>query len=324
MPASRSCSYAASRSVVAISMWNCLGPPHPQQSQARLAYLQQREGPRPVRLHDGPRHALIELQGLLDVVDVQGGALERELHLRTPRVSAGLGSIALVDHEKRTTLFGRDAFAYDAEKDLYTCPQGELLRRQGYDHRERSIRYAARPSACKACSLKVRCTKSIKGRWIRRSFDEEYLERARGYRDTEPYRKAISKRAVWVEPLFGEAKDWHGSRRFRLRTFEKVNAEALLIAAGQNIKRLLTFWGKGPRHLAAALRPPAQTSLANSRLARSHRRRSSRLLASFSTRWLLLGTDVKIALGRLHFHGLGVTRLGPWITSVKEGQEEGP
>ena len=51
--------------------------------------------------------------------------------------------IALVDHEKRTSLFGKDAFTYDAEKDLYTCPRGELLRRRGYDHRERSVRYAA-------------------------------------------------------------------------------------------------------------------------------------------------------------------------------------
>ena len=60
----------------------------------------------------------------------------------------------------------------------------------------------------------------------------------RGYCDTEPYRKALRKRQVWVEPLFGEAKDWHGLRRFRLRTLEKANTEALLIAAGQNIKRL--------------------------------------------------------------------------------------
>jgi hypothetical protein len=33
------------------------------------------------------------------------------------------------------------------------------------------------------------------------------------YCDTEPYRKALRKRAVWVEPLCGEAKEWHGSRR---------------------------------------------------------------------------------------------------------------
>jgi transposase len=166
---------------------------------------------------------------------------------------------ALPDHEKRTSLFGRDAFTYDAEKDLYTCPEGELLRRQGYDYRERSVRYAARPSACNACALKARCTKSAKGRWIRRSFDEEYLERARGYCDTEPYRKAIRKRAVWVEPLFGEAKDWHGLRRFRLRRSEKVNTEALLKAAGQNVKRLLAFGTRGPKGSAqvVALRQPA-------------------------------------------------------------------
>ncbi len=190
--------------------------------------------------------------------------------------------MALVDHEKRTSLFGRDAFTYDAEKDLYTCPQGEFLRRRGYDHRERSIRYAARPSACKACSLKARCTKSTKGRWIRRSFDEEYLERVRAYRDTEPYRKAIRKRAVWVEPLFGEAKDWHGSRRFRLRTLEKVNAEALLIAAGQNIKRLLTFGHRGPRRPAqvAALRQPAPYPCELCGV-RKHRRRCPRRQQGF-------------------------------------------
>jgi transposase len=184
---------------------------------------------------------------------------------------------ALPDHEKRTSLFGRDAFTYDAEKDLYTCPQGEVLRRQGYDHRERSVRYAARPSACNACAFKARCTKSTKGRWIRRSFDEEYLERVRGYCETEPYRKAIRKRAVWVEPLFGEAKDWHGSRRFRLRTLEKVNAEALLIAAGQNIKRLLSFGHRGPRRQAqvGALRQPAPGPCELGG-ARKHRGRSSR------------------------------------------------
>jgi transposase len=166
---------------------------------------------------------------------------------------------ALPDHDKRGPLFTKNDFIYDAEKDLYICPQGETLRRQGHDYKERSIRYAAKPSACNPCPLKSRCTKSKKGRWIRRSFEEEYLERVRSYSDTEPYRKAIRKRAVWVEPLFAEAKDWHGARRFRLRTLEKVNAEALLIAAGQNVKRLLTFGERGPKRPAqvAALRQPA-------------------------------------------------------------------
>src|ERR687897_404231 len=94
---------------------------------------------------------------------------------------------------------------------------------------------------------------------LSRSLQEEYLERVRGYRHTEPYRKALRKRAVWAEPLFAETKDWHGSRRFRLRRLEKVNVEALLIAAGQNVKRLLTFGERGPRRGAqvAALRQPS-------------------------------------------------------------------
>jgi transposase len=170
--------------------------------------------------------------------------------------------MALPKHDERGPFFGKNEFVYDAERDLYICPRGETLHRKGYDYKERSIRYAAKPSACNPCPLKTRCTKGKKGRWLRRSFDEEYLQRVRGYSDTEPYRKALRKRLVWVEPLFGEAKDWHGSRRFRLRTLENVNAEALLIAAGQNIKRLLTYGHRGPRRGAqvVALRRPALDS----------------------------------------------------------------
>src|SRR3712207_2861125 len=50
-------------------------------------------------------------------------------------------------------------------------------------------------------------------------------------------------------------------RKFRLRRLEKVNIEALLVASGQNVKRLLAFGGRRPKKLAqaAALRPPIAT-----------------------------------------------------------------
>jgi hypothetical protein len=80
------------------------------------------------------------------------------------------------------------------------------------------------------------------------------FERVRGYHETEAYQKAMRKRQVWVEPLFAEAKDWHGMRRFRLRQLWRVNCEALLIAAGQNLKRLLNKrgWGRRPLPSGAA------------------------------------------------------------------------
>jgi len=90
----------------------------------------------------------------------------------------------------------------------------------------------------------------------------------RAYHEMAAYEKAMAKRKVWVEPLFGEAKDWHGLRRFRLRGLWKVNAEALLIATGQNLKRLFRKrgWGRRPwpngvpeAPLARHPRPPPPT-----------------------------------------------------------------
>jgi hypothetical protein len=69
----------------------------------------------------------------------------------------------------------------------------------------------------------------------------------RGDAGSAAYVKALRKRGVWVEPLVAEAKQWHGLHRFRLRRLEKVNGEVLLTAAGQNLKRLLSWRGWGRR-----------------------------------------------------------------------------
>ncbi len=169
--------------------------------------------------------------------------------------------LSMADFESRSPYYGSSRFVYEPDQDLYRCPQGEPLRLYTHSYTERLSRYRADPEICNACLLKPECTPGDSGRVLMRSFDEELLERVRAYRRTEPYEKALRKRRVWVEPLFGEGKEWHGMRRFRLRRLWRVNIEALVIAAGQNIKRLVTFAGRGPRRLAqsAALRPPAPT-----------------------------------------------------------------
>jgi hypothetical protein len=70
----------------------------------------------------------------------------------------------------------------------------------------------------------------------------------RSYHAIEPYKKAIRKRQVWVEPLFAEAEEWHGLRRLRLRGLLNANIQGLLLAAGQNLKRFLAASGWGRRH----------------------------------------------------------------------------
>jgi transposase len=155
--------------------------------------------------------------------------------------------VPLPDFDHRTAFFGRDRFTYQPDRDAYRCPGDQELRFRKHKYTERTRVYQAPAAVCNACPFKPQCTDSAKGRQVKRSFDEAYLERVRAYHDTEAYAKARRKRQVWVEPLFAEAKDWHGLRRFRLRGLEKVNGEALLIAAGQNLKRLLSHWGWGRR-----------------------------------------------------------------------------
>ncbi len=171
--------------------------------------------------------------------------------------------VPLSDYDGRRPFFGKNDFLYDPERNAYVCPQGQLLRFANHLHTYRAARYQADAATCNVCPAKSRCTTSPHGRTLRRSLDEAYFERVRAYHETEPYKKALRKRKVWVEPLFAEGKEWHGMSRFRLRRLRKVNAEALLIAAGQNVKRLLEFGRRGPRKMAqaAALRPPQRLPL---------------------------------------------------------------
>lgn len=116
------------------------------------------------------------------------------------------------------------------------------------------MEYRADPAICNACPVKAQCTPSDHGRGVHRHFAEAYLDQVRAYHEGEPYAKAMRKRQVWVEPLFAEGKQWHNMRRFRLRQLWRVNTEALLIAAGQNLKRLLQKrgWGRRPFPSVAA------------------------------------------------------------------------
>jgi hypothetical protein len=47
------------------------------------------------------------------------------------------------------------------------------------------------------------------------------------------------KRQIGVKPPCAGAKEWHGMRHFRSRRRWRANSEALMLAAGQNLKWLL-------------------------------------------------------------------------------------
>jgi hypothetical protein len=138
-------------------------------------------------------------------------------------------------------------------------------------------------------------TRSARGT---RSFFAAYQDRVKGYHQTLAYQKARNKRKVWTEPLFAEGKDWHGMRRFRLRRLWRVNCEALVIASGQNLKRMLQKrgWGRRPfpAEAVATVAPPSGEA---DEILREHtlKSRSVRIAVAamilLSTTWMWLDTQ---------------------------------
>jgi transposase len=192
------------------------------------------------------------------VADSKYGTVENVRALEEAGIRA---AIPLRDFERESPYYSADRFTYMAERDEYRCPQGQPLSRFSRRTGREIVLYRAEAATCNACPLKAACTPGDGGRTISRSWHEDLLEPVRAYHETPAYQKAMRKRQVWPEPLFGEAKQWHGLRQFRLRGLEKVNIQGLLIAAGQNLKRWLaaTGWGRrsGP---CGSLTAPARPS----------------------------------------------------------------
>jgi transposase len=177
--------------------------------------------------------------------DTKYGTRENIVAIERERIRA---YFPLSEVGQRAGMFWEQDFVYDAAADTYRCPGDQTLRFLSHCRTTHRSVYAAPAGVCRTCALRVQCTTAQRGRRIGRHRDEEYLDRVRGYHATQLYAKTMRKRQVWVEPLFAEAKDWHGLRRFRLRGLEQVNGEALLVGAGQNLKRLLSWrgWGRRP------------------------------------------------------------------------------
>jgi hypothetical protein len=176
------------------------------------------------------------LQPKLVVGDGRYGTVPNIVGLEKRGIKAYL---ATSDFSQRNKYYPAKLFRYDRRKDRFICPQGQSLPFRNRRMTEQVIVYRANPKICNACPVKSQCTSSKSGRFIFRSFFQRELDKAEAYRQTEAYQKAMRKRSMWVEPLFGEAKEFHRLRRFRLRRLWKVNIEGVMVAAGQNLKRLI-------------------------------------------------------------------------------------
>lgn len=138
-------------------------------------------------------------------------------------------------------LFTRNDFTYDKEKDVYHCPANQQLRFRGFGkNKKRLLRHYYTP-ACKACSLRPKCTEDKSGRRICRSVKEDILELMAQRMKQEPQLAILRKQIV--EHPFGTLKRSFGYERFLLKGLEKVKAEISLSVLAYNLKRVINIIG---------------------------------------------------------------------------------
>jgi hypothetical protein len=66
--------------------------------------------------------------------------------------------------------FGLARFRYEAEQDVYHCPEGQLLRFLHTDHTTERVAYRAKAAVCNGCPAKAPCTPRVHGRVVHRSY----------------------------------------------------------------------------------------------------------------------------------------------------------
>jgi len=161
------------------------------------------------------------------------------------------GIVAYVPQAKRTARLeaqdriSHEAFAYDAEANVYRCPAGRLLsptegRKTNGNRIE--IRYVSRKSDCDACALRSRCVSAkTPTRTVYRWEHEAVLERHRARMQNAGAQ--MRRRAELAEHPFGTLKCRAGYRHFLVRGFDKVRGEWSLMALCYNFSRVLSIVG---------------------------------------------------------------------------------
>lgn len=139
---------------------------------------------------------------------------------------------------KGQNTFQKKQFIYDKDKDVYRCPEGELLiykttSREGYRH------YHSAADVCATCPQLRSCTQSQNTqKVVTRHVWEASKERANEMRLTPWGKKVYARRKETVERSFADAKQHHGHRYARFRGLMNVQMQCLMAAAAQNMKKI--------------------------------------------------------------------------------------
>lgn len=137
--------------------------------------------------------------------------------------------------------FDRTAFVYDPAADCFTCPAGNILKRQSLNEPDKQVTYRARPADCAACEQKPHCTRS-NARSVARHVHEDALAACAARLERHP--EVMRLRRQVVEHPFAFIKDRVlANARLLLRGLQGARAELSLAVLAYNVKRVFNMKG---------------------------------------------------------------------------------
>ena len=181
--------------------------------------------------HDPGHVEELAADGLYDSGKVLAELQERGVICYVPRTT----------HDRAGQL-SKDEFAYDAERDVYICPEGAELTHSRYDEKRGQHFYTAQVSDCRDCPLKAQCTPAN-----RRSLSRQDSEPAREATvRAGPRYERLQRRRRINEHLNMLGKRDHCLARARSLGLDAMRIQAALTAMAINLCKLVRHYDSGP------------------------------------------------------------------------------
>lgn len=140
--------------------------------------------------------------------------------------------------------YEKEDFRYDKDKNIFICPENQVMERCGIGTLRRGIRrFRYQSKNCSSCEKLNLCTTNKEGRIIESSENFIEMETFRDKVKSEIGKRIVQKRKELVEHPFGTIKRNLGYTYFMQTGIEKVKAEYSFISFIYNFKRVINIFG---------------------------------------------------------------------------------
>ncbi|MGA3061410.1 MAG: IS1182 family transposase [Candidatus Bathyarchaeia archaeon] len=174
-----------------------------------------------------------------DVSDYEDNGIR--VFMPIPAVFSPYKSVGVPEPE-----FYSDRFVYDAARDIYVCPMGNDMPFWKLGGREGGLKGRLyRTALCFCCSVRSKCTRNKRGRYMFRGEYDGAVDRLRVRLASSEGREKVSLRRMLAEHPFGTMKRAFNQGYLLLKGLRKVKGEVGFTMLAYNMRRAINILGVG-------------------------------------------------------------------------------